>query len=456
MRDNIQLAVIGAGPAGMTAARVAARHGVDVMLFDDHPDPGGQIYRNVERQTLDSAILGNDYAKGLLLVRAFRQGKLQYYPESSVWYLDKSLQLGVLHQKSTQQFRAQRVILATGAQERSVPFPGWQLPGVMTAGAGQTILKSAGMMPAKPVVLAGSGPLLLLLAWQYLQAGVRIDAILETTPRENFRRALRYLPAAIAASDYLIKGWRMIRAIKRSGIPWYKSVTEMRAVGDDELNRIHFTCGGQSHHLDCSVLMVHQGVIPEIQIAQSAGCQLQWDDAQQCWHPERDSWGESSQSGIFTVGDLGSIVGANAAALSGQLAGLQVAFQLGALNQKQRDKQAKSIRRQLDRHLAIRPFLDSCYRMSPQIPPDETILCRCEEVSVAQLKRVIESGCTGPNQAKAFTRCGMGPCQGRSCAASVEQLFASLLSKPLNEVGRFNARPPIKPITLGQLANSEE
>ena len=456
MKASIQLAVIGAGPAGMMAARTAAAHGVDVVLLDDQPQPGGQIYRNVENQALDVAILGQEYARGLQQVQAFRQGNIAYYPDSSVWYLDKTRRLGLIQNSSSTQLVADRIVLATGAQERPMPFPGWQLPGVMTAGAGQILLKSASMVPSGPVVLAGSGPLLLLLAWQYLQAGVSVSAIVETTEPNPLRRALRYLPAALTAGDYLIKGWKLIRALRRSGTRWFKAATELEALGEDRVTGLRFNAAGETHLLDCSILLVHQGVIPDIQIAQAAGCELKWNDPQLCWQTVCDDWGESTQDGIFVAGDLGAIIGAAAAGLAGQLAGIQVAFQLGRLDKKQRDQQARSLRRQLDRHLAIRPFLDRYYRPVLSIPPDDTILCRCEEVSAGEIRQVIESGCTGPNQAKAFTRCGMGPCQGRSCSSSIELMFAGLQSKPFNEVGRFNARPPIKPVTLGQLANSEE
>jgi NADPH-dependent 2,4-dienoyl-CoA reductase/sulfur reductase-like enzyme len=454
MKDSYQLAVIGAGPAGMAAAQTAARHGVDVVLFDEQLRPGGQIYRNIENTAVAPELLGKDYAMGLQLVQSFRQSSLDYQPDTSVWYLDKSRQIGLLQQGFSEQISASRVVIATGAQERPMPFPGWQLPGVMTAGAGQVLLKSAAMVPEDGVVLAGSGPLLLLLVWQYLQAGVKIAALLETTPKSNKGKAIRYLPRAFAASEYLFKGWQLTRTIRRAGIPWYKSVSDLRAEGDTELKAVHFKSAGNSQRLETGLLLLHQGIIPDLQITQAAGCGLEWHEARQSWQPEHDQWGESSQSGIFVAGDLGGIVGAPAARLAGQIAGLQVAHQLGVLDKSERNRLAQSIQKARDRHLAIRPFLDAYYRIAEPalVPQDETLVCRCEEVTAGQIRDVIALGCSGPNQAKAFTRCGMGPCQGRLCAATVEQIFSSALNKPVSEIGRYNARPPLKPITLGQLA----
>ena len=169
MKTDYQLLVIGAGPAGMAAAQAAARHGVEVALLDEQSHPGGQIYRNVDSGPLaEVSMLGKDYVFGKPLVQAFRHAGLDYHAGASVWYLDKTRQLGVLKQGENHRLEAQKIILATGAQERPMPIPGWQLPGVMTAGAGQILLKSAGIVPQGRLVLAGNGPLLLLLAWQYL------------------------------------------------------------------------------------------------------------------------------------------------------------------------------------------------------------------------------------------------------------------------------------------------
>ena len=459
MKASYQLLVIGAGPAGMAAAQTAARHGVEVAVLDQQAQPGGQIYRNVDSGPLDDlSILGKDYAFGKPQVLAFRHAGLEYHAGASVWYLDKNRRLGVLKQGENHRLGAQKIILATGAQERPMPVPGWQLPGVMTAGAGQILLKSAALVPNDGVVLAGSGPLMLLIAWQYLQAGVRIRALLDTTPRGALLKALRYLPRAFAASDYLWKGLRLMASIRRAKLPYYKAVSDLRAVGGERLQSVSFSAGGSSHRIETKLLLLHQGVIPGLHIAQAAACDIDWNEAQQCWRPVADAWGETSQPGIFVAGDAAGIVGARAASLNGQLAGLQVAHQLDLVDTEGRDRLAQPIRRAADRHTAIRPFLDAYYRVGNDLlaPPDETIVCRCEEIDAGQIRAAVRLGCTGPNQAKAFLRCGMGPCQGRFCGNTVEQIFALERGASVHEVGRYSARPPLQPITLGQLARSQD
>ena len=457
MKQTCQLVVIGAGPAGMAAAQTAAEHGVDVTLFDDQAQPGGQIYRHVDTSPLvDTSLLGKDYVFGQPLVQAFRHADLDYHACTSVWYLDKAREIGILKQGVSYKISAQRVIVASGAQERPMPVPNWQLPGVMTAGAAQILLKSAAMVPDNGVVLAGNGPLMLLLACQYLRAGVNIHAILDTNPRSNLFRALRYLPRALAAVDSLWKGLRMMMSIATARVPYYHGVSDLRAEGDNRLQAVSFSAAGRHHRIDTDLLLLHQGVIPGLHILQAAGCKIDWNEAQQCWQTRLDTWGETSRSGIFVAGDGAATGGAGAASLSGQITGLQVAHQLGFLDATRRDHLARPMIKARRRQLAIRPFLDALYRVADAglIPPDDTVVCRCEEVIAREIRDVIALGCMGPNQAKAFTRCGMGLCQGRFCAGTVEQIFAQQRGERVADVGHASARPPLKPITLGQLAET--
>jgi NADPH-dependent 2,4-dienoyl-CoA reductase/sulfur reductase-like enzyme len=196
LQPRYDVAVIGAGPAGLAAATTAARLGLSTVLFDEQPAPGGQIYRAVTDTPLRAReTLGAAYWHGAGLVRDFAASGAVYAPGATVWSVSKGREIGVSIDAVARLVAADQVIVATGALERPFPIPGWTLPGVMTAGAAQILLKSGGLVGDGRVVLAGCGPLLWLLAAQYLNAGGTIDAILDTTPRANWRAALPHLPA---------------------------------------------------------------------------------------------------------------------------------------------------------------------------------------------------------------------------------------------------------------------
>jgi NADPH-dependent 2,4-dienoyl-CoA reductase/sulfur reductase-like enzyme len=453
--DAVDVAVIGAGPAGLAAAATAAEQGLSVVLLDDQAQPGGQIYRDVARAGEDRLqVLGDDYAAGRSLVDRFARSTARHVAGAAVWNVTRDRVVHYLKDGRSESITAGQVILCTGAMERPFPIPGWTLPGVMTAGAAQILLKSAGVAPSGPIVLAGCGPLLYLLAWQYLRAGVRMAAIVDTTRRSDYLRALRHLPGAVAGWRDLSKGLGLIRSIHAAGIPFHRGATDLAVEGDARATALRFRCGAISHRLPTELVLLHQGVVPNIQVTASLRLPHRWDEQQLCWAPEADAWGRLALPGFLVAGDGRGIGGGLAAALLGQLAGLAAAHDAGRLAETERDRQAEPLQSALRRQLHIRPFLDALYRPQQQhrIPADDVIACRCEEVSAGELRRVVALGCAGPNQTKAFSRCGMGPCQGRLCGLTVTEIIAHERGVSPTEVGHYRIRPPIKPITLAQLA----
>ncbi len=462
MSGDYDLSVIGGGPAGMAAATLAAGYGLKTVLFDEQPAPGGQIYRNIESVTGkrpdDLAIFSDDYRHGHDLAKAFRASSAEYAPESSIWEIRASGTLGVLRAGKARQLRAKRILIAGGSMERPVPIPGWTLPGVMTAGAAQTILKSSGQVPDVPVVLAGSGPLLYLVATELVSAGASLKAILRTTPRNNLWRAARHLPDALVAGNYLWKGLQWMRLLKAAGVPMLGGVTDLRAVGDGTLDGVEFATGERVQRLDAGLLLLHEGIVPNNQLAMSAGCEMTWDEEQFCWRTVTDDWGATSAENIAVAGDCAAIVGALLAEHYGRLAALDAAYRQGAIDGAARGRLAGPERAEITRHKKVRRFLDILYRPARKVlvpPLDDTVICRCEEITAGELRQVVALGCPGPNQAKAFTRAGMGRCQGRMCGLTVAAVIADARKVPVADVGHYRIRPPIKPITVGELASME-
>ncbi|WP_343586816.1 FAD-dependent oxidoreductase [Herbaspirillum sp.] len=458
---HVDLLVVGAGPAGIAAALEARAHRLEVLVVDENVHPGGQIYRNVSHSPLANPdILGPDYLRGRALVEEFEQSGIAYWPQTLAWQIGADKRVSVTRQGScrgTLQIEAKAIVLAGGAQERPFPVPGWTLPGVMGVGAAQTLLKSAGLAPQAPAGLAGCGPLLYLFAWQLINAGIEVRAILDTTEAAGYRRALGHLGGALRAPGYLWKGWSLLRAIRRAGVQHVKGVTALRVLGAAHAEAVEFSAGGSTQRIETPLVLLHQGVIPNTQVTRSIGCEHVWDEPQLCWRPRLDAWGETSLPDIFVAGDGGGIAGALAAEPSGRLAALQAAHRIGKLDAGKRDARALAQRHMLERHGAIRPFLDALYRPADAFrrpADDSTVVCRCEEVSAGEVRQMARLGCVGPNQTKSFSRCGMGPCQGRFCGLTVAELLAEEQGRPVAEVGYYRIRPPIKPVTLGELATA--
>jgi len=443
------LAIIGAGPAGMAAAIEAVGHGLSVTVIDEGAAPGGQIFRGVERAAADPA-LGADYAAGLDLVRAFRAAPVDYRPLTTLWHLDPDAGLlSVLAAGRIGEIAARRVLLATGAQERPVPIPGWTLPGVLTAGAAQIMLKTAGAVPRGPTVLAGQGPLLLLVAAQLIRAGAPPALLLVTTPPGRRRAALRHLPGAWAGRALLGKGLGLLAAIH--DLPRLSGVRGLRAEGTERLERVVWDGGS----IAATTLLLHEGVIPATHISRALELDHVWDAAQRCWRPATDAYGATSHGRVALAGDATGIGGWEAAVAEGRLAGLDAAHRQGRLDGSGFAHRAGPWLAQRRRALALRPLLDTLYAPSAAVlaPADPVIACRCEEVTAGQVRAAARLGATGPNQLKAYLRCGMGPCQGRLCGPTVAQLIAETRGVPVEQVGAYRPRAPYKPLTVGQLAD---
>ncbi len=450
LAPTYDLAVIGGGPAGLAAASLAARAGLSTVLLDENPGVGGQIYRAITSTPVtDRAILGEDYWAGAELAAQAKNSGALIVAGATVWSLDPQRIVGVSIDGKARMIEARRVIIATGSQERPFPIPGWTLPGVMTAGGAQTALKAQGLLPAGRTVIAGTGPLLWLLAAQILRAGGRIEAILDTTPRGNWLRALPHLPDFML-SPYLVKGLKLLREV-RAKAPVVRA-DRIAALGKDKLSEVVFGLGDGERRIAADLLLLHQGVVPNVNLAIAAGATHAWNERQLCFQPVLDQDFGSSVPGIAVAGDGAGIAGGTAAVERGRIAAIAA---VRALKPEAAVPDPQTVRQRLQREEMGRAFLDWLNRPADRFrqPEGDTVVCRCEEVTAKQVRDMAAMGCEGPNQMKAFLRCGMGPCQGRLCGLTVTELIARQRDTTPAAVGYYRLRPPVKPITLAELAS---
>ena len=455
MSRRYDIAVIGAGPAGMAAAIEAAHHGASVALFDDQPSPGGQIYRAIATTgPSHDSILGPDYEAGRGLVAALAASTVERFAGATVWMVTPEREIAVTQNGESWRATASRIVLAPGAMERPFAIPGWTLPGVMTAGGAQNLLKASGLA-AKGAVFAGSGPLLYLVAAQYVRAGVPPKAVIDMTPWSNRAGALRHAVGALRGWPTLWKGVGLIAEIRRARVPIIHGVTQLRVEGGRSASGLSWYRNGTRKTIETGHVFLHLGIVPNVNPAMAIGCAHAWDADQLCWRPVTDRWGNSSVEAVAIAGDGAGIGGAVAAEMQGRIAALDAVRALGCLQSAQRDAGACPLACRLAAEWRVRPFLDRLFRppqalIAPRDPA--TVVCRCEEITAGAIRKAGALGGAGIRQVKAFTRAGMGACQGRTCAATVAAILAEEANRSMDEVGAASYRFPIKPVTLNDIA----
>ncbi|MGW5458874.1 FAD-dependent oxidoreductase [Streptomyces sp. NPDC003996] len=457
MTERAHLAVVGAGPAGLAGALAAAARGVRVTLVDAAEQAGGQFYRQPARA------LGARRPEALHhqwrtwqrlrdgIERHIDAGHITHLTDHHVWCVQRESGSFTVHalrgpaQEEGVSVRADAVLLATGGYERVLPFPGWTLPGVVTAGGAQAMLKGGLVLPGRTVVVAGTGPLLLPVATGLAAAGARVAALVESA---GPGAVLRRTPALAAEPGKLAEGAWYAARLLRHKVRTLSRHTVLEAHGTDRLEAVTVAAlerdgrirPGSARRIPCDTLAVGHGMLPHTDLAETLGCTLTGTDVRV------DDEQRTDVPGIWAAGETTGIGGAALALAEGHIAGRSIAARLRGTAPDPRSWAAAA--RARTRQRAFFAALETVYA-----PPagwadritDDTVVCRCEEVTAGQVRRAAGAlGAGDLRTAKLLTRAGMGWCQGRMCAPAV----AGLTGCPL-AAGR---RPFARPVPLGVLA----
>jgi thioredoxin reductase len=458
------LAIVGAGPAGMAAAIEAARAGLSVQVYDENASPGGQVYRQ-PGEPMQSLGGGREAVRGKRLLEELRAAgpRIVLHPGALVWAAFAPRSLEVWEKDRPARLTPDAVVLAAGGYERPVPLPGWTLPGVFTAGAMQVLVKTQGVLPGQRILVAGTGPLLAVVAGQLARAGAHVVAVLEAA---SLRGAWRTLPHVWGQWELMGDAFQYWRGLRQARIPYRRGKTVARIVGTDavqaavtvDLDERWRPIAQSEQSVEVDVVCLGFGFVPSIQLTQLFGCEHRYAPELGGWIPIVSPEMETSQPGVYAAGDATGIGGAMVAAREGRIAGIAAAARLGALRPGEAADRMRPHQQALTRLKRLRAVLDRVWLMreglADLITPD-TVICRCEEITAAEIEAVLEEGPVDLAEVKRMTRGGMGYCQGRMCGPILASLLGRRAGVALDRIAPPSVRPPIKPVPLEVVAALE-
>ncbi len=465
--EKAELAIIGGGPGGISAAVEAAGSGVNVTILDENARIGGQIFRQLEKgfTLTNPKTMGRDYQKGVDLFRQFKkvESRINYLNHATVWGIFDHHRIAYGRNGKSKTIEYENLLIASGAYDRPVPFPGWTLPGVLTAGGTQNLVKNQRILPGKKILLAGTGPLQLVVAHQLIQAGADIAAILEVGDVKGMW--LKLMQGMWSNWGYAGDGLRYLQTLRKAGVPIMRNHIITRANGNQHVEEaiiarvdkdwrvIH----GTQKNLKVDTVCLGYGLVTSTELTRLAECDHEYDSGIGGYVPVRSETMETTQKGIFAVGDGAGVAGSQVALAEGLIAGIAVAQALGHASGAGQKKTLAELQKKLARHHRLREVLDEISRPRSglyELAEDETVICRCEDITFKQIKTLIQKEGIKAKDIKRKTRMGMGSCGGRICGPILIELLSNLSTQVSKQPDGLNVRPPVKPVSLGVLAGA--
>lgn len=462
MSDIYDIAVLGAGPAGTNAALSAARTGKTVLLIDEQPAAGGQVWRAKSKSIFSAPETPESRAGDTLrtrLVAATTQGTIDHLGDTRLWQVEREGNLWALHLLSDGKVAkrtARALVLASGAREFVQPVPGWTTPGVLGLAGATALLKSEQTPPGMATVVSGTGPLAFYVASEIRRLGGTVVAVVTPNRRRDWLHAL---PAMLCRPKLLLRGawWMADLMLGRVPVLWghtVTSVTGQHAVSAVEVQAVDHVWApqGAAQYFRADSLCLGHGLIPAIEAAQLAGAKIYHEPALGGWVPVAKTDGSTDVTGLYLCGDGAGIRGADAAEIQGTLAGLKAASDLGV------EGLAEEMRALTRAHGALSRFGQAMTALSiprsgmVQWSTAQTITCRCENLTRATIEAEISAGATSTNALKSGLRAGMGPCGGKFCQTAIAQMIARKTAVALADIPPPTPRPPLRPVPVSAMA----
>ena len=452
---SANVVVVGGGASGIRAVEQLVSAGLRPVWIEESADGGGRITQRPPAgfKRNSRALYGADAGRARRLHGTLDalKSRCDWRPDTLVWNIRPRERVLHLLQGGGQQseLRYDALILCTGAMDRVVPMPGWTLPGVTTLGGAQVALKSQGVAIGAKPVLMGTGPLLWLTALQYAKAGAMPALVLDTT---DTLTKLRHLGGLLGNLPTMLRGIGLNLGLRLRGVPMVEDATPIAIEGDGAVQSLRWRDGAWREHVTpCDAVAMGWGLKPEAQLADLAGVPFDFDATQHNWIVRRDAAGRAPVAGVYLAGDGAGIGGVEVAELSGTRAALALladhALPVDAV-------MVRALDMKLAAEAQFRQALEQSFPYPAKLArrmPDATLLCRCEAITAGELRAAAAAEAPEINRAKAFSRVGMGRCQGRVCGPPAAEVLAAALGVEVQAVGRLRGQPPVKPIPVQQV-----
>lgn len=459
-----EILVIGAGPGGLVAASVAAEGGADVKILDERSIGGGQYYKqpSCADHVPESLSKDRQFADGKKLIERTMRSGASVLLGNQVWGAFIPNEFAVFDGEKSIIYKPKRTIVATGAYERGLPIPGWTLPGVITTGAAQSMLRNYGTLPGKRILVAGNGPLNLQVALELSQAGAEVVAVAELARKPGTAWVSNGLKMTLNAPGIAMNGFRYLNQLRTAHVPvlygqGLSSVERTKAGLRAQIGQVLANSIDAKDSYDVDIVCMGYGFQPNNEILRCLGCRHSYDKYRGHLVTNRDANCETSVSGVYAIGDCCGLSGAPSALEEGVIAAIAVLRSLQHDVSPQHTNEYKRAIRKLHRHQAFQSALWNVFaapRFQTELARSDTVICRCENVCLGDMEELIDAGIQSIGALKRRTRLGMGPCQGRYCASVAADLLAKRSGRPIDEFSLFAPRSPLKPIRIADIVSS--